>query len=606
MSSIRTMNMMNIISTLILLFSPLLVCAKEDHKQGLYNYKDSLSWITDSCHKKYETKLKADTSKCVSWSTGLEHESFLVHRKQGTVEEYVVNSGSVSTQMYRYGRTFGLNRKEHSVSVYLEHTGVEFSGRACADINDINFKAMVESVTTSHRHLSYDEGFCQLSVLDETILKVVSSSPNEVDVSKTIGDIHFARSGMGADLGIYTRTGGKTHKCSTCGECDLKDYTGSYHISISLPSDENGWVLYDSNYSCPSTKGPSKIGETTNSVWVDAHIDFANMFQWVEPLILAVTGSADAESVLDNGLYVEGSYRTMASGWGVHGTTDVRNFGIHGTGRYSQTGFRWLMDTIQSPYSGLWGCESEGMGADIRTKTPHGWEGADDEMPPLEVGNGIELRVFDNFPSKHLPMVYRFISLLAENSRVSTSESFVYDNESWISSIQSVMKEGWNSHVEEDYIKLLEYNLDVDLSGLSGNRVAFSVFEELFHVLVDKNIDGLWTNILLDDVTDLVHGNYTLSNPNRDSWEIGAINMGITPTSIRKMFKIPMTFSGELLVSDIVDFKFEEDLDDIIYLAETLGVVESIQKAGDGKVYSMVVLEHDKLSKAYRAPVCVN
>ena len=239
-----------------LLSTSLLAIESMDHKQGLYNHKDSLSWITDSCQEKHSTRLKTDTKKCVSWSTGLEHESFLVHRKQGTIEEYVVNSGTVSTQMYRYGRTFGLSKKEHSVSVYLEHTGVEFSGRACADINDINFKAMVESVTTSHRHLSYDEGFCQLAILDDTILKVISSSPNEKDVSKTIGDVQFARYGMGADLGIYTRTGGKTHKCSTCGDCDLKDYTGSYHISISLPSDENGWVLYDSDYTCPSTKGP--------------------------------------------------------------------------------------------------------------------------------------------------------------------------------------------------------------------------------------------------------------------------------------------------------------------------------------------------------------
>lgn len=50
---------------------------------------------------------------------------------------------------------------------------------------------------------------------------------------------------MSSQLGLYTRTGGKTHTCSSCDGCDLKDYTGSYHVSISLPTDPEGWILYD-------------------------------------------------------------------------------------------------------------------------------------------------------------------------------------------------------------------------------------------------------------------------------------------------------------------------------------------------------------------------
>lgn len=68
------------------------------------------------------------------------------------------------------------------------------------------------------------------------------------------------------------------------------------------------------------------------------------MVQWVEPLFMAVMGSSDSEAVCDCDDFIEGSYRTMSSGWGVPGTTDVRTFGLAGTGRYCHTGFEWLLE----------------------------------------------------------------------------------------------------------------------------------------------------------------------------------------------------------------------------------------------------------------------
>lgn len=69
---------------------------------------------------------------CVQWSTGLEHESFLVHSREESKQEYVVNVGTVAIQMARFGRVFGLDRETHSVAIYLEHTGVrgETAGKA--------------------------------------------------------------------------------------------------------------------------------------------------------------------------------------------------------------------------------------------------------------------------------------------------------------------------------------------------------------------------------------------------------------------------------------------------------------------------------------------
>lgn len=84
---------------------------------------------------------------------------------------------------------------------------------------------------------------------------------------------------MSSELGLYTRTGGKTHTCSTCDGCDLKDYTGSYHISISLPHDPEGCILYDEealqdSSTCADdyTREARHAGETQTSVWVEAHM----------------------------------------------------------------------------------------------------------------------------------------------------------------------------------------------------------------------------------------------------------------------------------------------------------------------------------------------
>lgn len=105
------------------------------------------------------------------------------------------------------------------------------------------------------------------------------TSPNEQELVGSLGAVQPPRAGMSSQLGIYTRTGGKTHLCSACDDCDLKDYTGSYHVSISLPHDPEGWVVYNASSlsedgsTCSETyaRGPGNETETPLSVWVEAH-----------------------------------------------------------------------------------------------------------------------------------------------------------------------------------------------------------------------------------------------------------------------------------------------------------------------------------------------
>jgi hypothetical protein len=98
-------------------------------------------------------------------------------------------------------------------------------------------------------------------------------------------------------------------------------------MSLSLPTDPDGWIAKDPSilldrHTCASPKNstdrdfPGTEEEQAKKIeeWIDAHINFAKMVQWVEPLIVSVFGSADAQSVCDSGYYTEGSFRTMATG----------------------------------------------------------------------------------------------------------------------------------------------------------------------------------------------------------------------------------------------------------------------------------------------------
>ena len=185
------------------------------------------------------------------------------------------------------------------------------------------------------------------------------------------------------------------------------------------------------------------------------------------------------------------------------------------------------------------------MGSDIRTKSSVDEHfivpGA--ELPPMDVGNGLEIRVFDNFPLENLQPVYRVVALLAENSRVHHAGEYIYEDAGWKASAQEAMKEGWNGVLSAEYVDSLEANLNVDLSALGDNAQAFDVFSEVYAQLVGLHSGGLWTRLLLDDVDF----EPVLTNPNRDSWVSGRkrVFRVAAPSSSSRCYHIRHTYGVE-------------------------------------------------------------
>lgn len=165
--------------------------------------------------------------------------------------------------------------------------------------------------------------------------------------------------------------------------------------------------------------------------------------------------------------------------------------------------------------AGIFSCVDEGMGSDIRTIISEHHVPPGEALPPMDVGKGLEIRVFDNFPLENLQTAYRVVVLLAEKSRVHHAGEYVYGDEGWKLSAQEAMKEGWNGILDAGYVRSLETNLGLDLSGLGGNTQAHAVFAELYAQLVHLHADGMWTGLLLDDVN---LEPVVSHNPNRASW----------------------------------------------------------------------------------------
>ncbi|CAN0217310.1 unnamed protein product, partial [Scytosiphon promiscuus] len=276
-----------------------------------------------------------------------------------------------------------------------------------------------------------------------------------------------------------------------------------------------------------------------------------------------------SEAVCDNGQFTEGSFRTMSSGWGIPGSTDVRTFGDVGTGRYTHTGFDWLLELT----------------------------------------------------------LYRVVALVAEASRVHHADEFIYEDAGWKASAQAAMTEGWNAILGAEYVESLERNLDVDLSALQENSQAFAVFEELCAQLVVRHSDGLWTSLFVDDVdTELI-----IASPNRNSWvskesgrlrsthranihvdfnpylvvltrpastHTAAMESGVSPVEIREMLDLDgLPSSGyELELDQVVSLGINgtiqvsggarclDDAEDLVYLAQTYGMVEYLETFADGSV----------------------
>lgn len=294
-----------------------------------------------------------------------------------------------------------------------------------------------------------------------------------------------------------------------------KDYTGSFHITLTLPFFEN-----------ISTEKFTKM-----------HENFANTIQWIEPLLLTSFFSGDDRCFGTDKKYPRGSFRVMRVGWGNFAGSDVRQFD-KGIGRYAVIPSYWRDGLEFDDMGDLSYCD--GLSESILKNSPRAVSslssnfrtfGSRDPKRPwhresglgMTKPNGVEIRIFDHYninkatENLNIDTLVFLMIYLAENSRVSPPSKYVYENRGWIDTMHECMKHGYLAKIPDAYVEELRNQLGLKLD--TKVRHGFRFFEILVKELIEKNKNGEWNTIMLSKHYDKL--NLNIERINELSWQLG-------------------------------------------------------------------------------------
>ena len=349
-----------------------------------------------------------------------------------------------------------------------------------------------------------------------------------------------------------------------------KDYTGSFHITITLP-----YTL-----------------KTTEETFLKNHQNFANQFQWLEPLLVSAFFSPDDDAIGNNKKKIKGSFRVNSIGWGNFAGSDVRQFN-KGVGRLSNHNNNWRdkMDFFQSEKTNY--CKK--VSPAILKREPNAKSGFSSDFRtfggkehisgyPMEKPSGVEIRIFDNFPTRYTIHLCRLIIHIAENSRNNPCSNYVYKDKDWIENLQNIMMNGWKTKITKKYLNKLRKNLNLKIN--TKSLISYDVMNVINDELFEKNKNGLWCELLMKKV---------YKNPpklipiNRYCLENVYLLKLLNNKNLFNKFKefkefiinlentISYTTFSELFIKKFGK-NYKNDIDDIIYLFESLLLIKINKK----------------------------
>jgi len=241
------------------------------------------------------------------------------------------------------------------------------------------------------------------------------------------------------------------------------DYVGSYHVTLTLPHPQG----------------------MPTSEFVELHRNCANAIQWLEPLLITAFFGPDMAAVGSGPTPgIEGSFRVMAVGWGNLAGSDVREFDKSGIGRGANHETKWRQGFKLKGTKRIRECVYTAppqykkavdiLTSDFRTfnferdmhkcqreSTPYDCPKVDGGL--MEPPFGMEIRIFDHFPSEYVLDLLKIIVRVAANGVRHPPTGYVYNNNPWKECVQGVMREGWNYHVKTSYLDELRKQLGLEL-----------------------------------------------------------------------------------------------------------------------------------------------
>lgn len=394
------------------------------------------------------------------------------------------------------------------------------------------------------------------------------------------------------------------------------NYTGSYHITLTLPFSYTGITIND---------------------YFEQYKRYINQFQWIEPMILAMYSTLDMRSLGSDKNYPRSSYRIMLIGWGNPAGSDVRKF-EEGLNRKANIELYWrkglnfdgqqkleracankkkkypikYVDPKRNVYD---------MGGDFRTpitrsipdkylkqlkpeekKILFRLETKDDQwryigkilnlsieeiwgsrdLPPDKLF-GVEMRILDYFPPRYMPSMIRLLVFIAENARTIPNKMYVYEDKDWIEAMHSIMKMGWRAELPIGYINKLEQVLDLKFpTKPKMMEVFYSVF---LKALYEKNYNGFFVREMLPEkfsgepgekgeINKVRQPKLVKKNVNRESWDFAFLlalheNEKLQKDVLNFILSLPekknVTLNELKNFSKKLPLKWRKDFQDIIY-----------------------------------------
>jgi hypothetical protein len=328
---------------------------------------------------------------------------------------------------------------------------------------------------------------------------------------------HGQISGYSVGMAPYIQASKSKEKPFEFRETENPDYTGSFHMTITLPFPFRDTWTYS---------------KEENRLFIEMHQNFANMIQWIEPLLCSVLFTPDLRASgpqnPNEPPKTRGSFRIFNLGWGNFAGSDLRKLD-KGISRYANIKPYWrkklkdMAGTDKLKY-----CDSvrlekgaiSAVGSDFRTfgskdllRPWHRESGL-----PMNIPNGLEIRILDHLDTVYLYFVVQLVVLIAERSRTfNMGQNYVYKNNAWIEAMNQVMRQGWRARLPTEYIQLVESYLGVSLGG--GSRRASDIMTSVYQQLWKQHHKGLWTELLL--TPEMREVKFDVPNVNREGWELG-------------------------------------------------------------------------------------
>lgn len=504
--------------------------------------------------KKKKYSLREEKLKNMTWGMGLEHETQFFYipnaiNSKYSLDEIVVMATELPvTELLERSNTLSESHRNLLEKIDFEETGRRCNGKIILDKLMFEYGGkkeplkMPEFITEKpfsnlknpRSILNYCSELIEKEVEYENILRRMNYLKKFFDkYDLLMGQYPF---GMCSNIRIRKDY---TNDSPSLEKKHYQDYTGSFHYTITLPFEEK-----------------EKYSEEDEKKFVDRHYNFGAMFQWIEPLLLAAYFSCDQKAVGTSQKRIRGSFRVARVGWGNFAGSDMRMKNT-GTGRYAtvepywRDNFKfyesnktkecrfphWQEDQAISSFS-----------SNIRTFGPDPSKPDDPKArisgAKMTIPNGMEIRIFDHFPTINLLSLLQIIILVAANADRVKVKDYVYDDEDWKKTIQKIMIEGWRAEIGPVFIKKLENVFDIEIQ--PKTIMAYDVLVSVVNSLFEKNRDS--------DIVFLMYGPLmkpTIPMINKYSWEMAFMLKIIGDNKIYEKYK--------KFVSCIIDYDNVKD-----------------------------------------------